>query len=82
MWLNYVAVLSKLVLLAIYYLATSACCGSLGSGEHSRLCSEIRVDFRVRTGDQASLRISRQIAPDAEDTFGWYTFVMNFIFTG
>lgn len=40
------------------------------------------MDLRVRTGDQASLRMSRQIAPEAEEMFGWYTFVMNFILTG
>ncbi len=35
----------------------------------------MRVDFKVRTGDQASLRMSRQIAPEADETFGWYTFL-------
>jgi hypothetical protein len=29
------------------------------------------VLLRVSTGDHASLRMSRQMAPEAEETFGW-----------
>lgn len=41
----------------------SASWGSFGAGSQRRDCSEMSVDLSVRTGDQASLRISRQIAP-------------------
>jgi len=34
-------------------------------------CKEIIVDFRVNTGDHASFNMSRQIAPEAEEMFGW-----------
>lgn len=44
-------------------LATSASCGSFGSGVLRRDWSEIRADLMVRTGDQAVERVSRQIAP-------------------
>lgn len=29
------------------------------------------MDLSVRTGDQADLSMSRQIAPDAEEMLGW-----------
>ena len=32
------------------------------------------LDVSVITGDQATLRMSRHIVPDAEDAFEWYTF--------
>jgi hypothetical protein len=44
-------------------LATSASCGSLGSGVLRSDCKERRADLIVRTGDQAVPRVSRQIAP-------------------
>jgi hypothetical protein len=44
-------------------LATSASCGSFGSGVLSSDCRERRADFIVRTGDQAEPSVSRQIAP-------------------
>jgi hypothetical protein len=44
-------------------LATSASCGSLGSGVLRRDCRERRADLMVRTGDQAVPNVSRQIAP-------------------
>jgi hypothetical protein len=43
--------------------ATSASCGSFGSGVLSRDCRERRADLMVRTGDQAVPRVSRQMAP-------------------
>jgi hypothetical protein len=43
--------------------ATSASCGSLGSGVLSRDCSEIRADLIVRTGDHCEDSVSRQMAP-------------------
>jgi len=44
-------------------VATSASCGSFGSGVLRRDCRERRADLMVRTGDQAEPRVSRQIAP-------------------
>ena len=44
-------------------LATSASCGSLGSGVLRRDWRERRADLMVRTGDQAVPRVSRQMAP-------------------
>ena len=44
-------------------LATSASCGSLGSGVLRRDWRERRADLIVRTGDQAVPRVSRQMAP-------------------
>jgi hypothetical protein len=44
-------------------LATSASCGSLGSGVLSRDCKDRRADLIVSTGDQAVPNVSRQIAP-------------------
>ena len=44
-------------------LATWASCGSLGSGSLRRDWSERRADLRVRMGDQAVDRVSRQMAP-------------------
>ena len=49
----------------INILATSASCGSLGSGVLRRDWRERRADLIVRTGDQAEPRVSRQIAPCA-----------------
>jgi hypothetical protein len=49
---------SKEFLEVVKCLATSASCGSEGSGEQRRDWSEMRVDLRVRTGDQASFRMS------------------------
>ena len=48
-------------------------CGSFGSGLQRRDGNEMRVDFRVRIGDQAFLRMSRKIVPEVEEsqeTFG------------
>ena len=44
-------------------LATSASCGSFGSGVLRRDCRERSADLIVRTGDQAEPRVSRQMAP-------------------
>lgn len=44
-------------------LATSASCGSFGSGVLSRDWRDSSADFMVRTGDQAVDRVSRQMAP-------------------
>lgn len=44
-------------------LATSASCGSLGSGVLRRDWRERSAALMVRTGDQADPRVSRQIAP-------------------
>lgn len=44
-------------------MATSASCGSLGSGVLSSDCSDRRDDLIVRTGDHADDSVSRQIAP-------------------
>ena len=43
--------------------ATSASCGSFGSGVLSKDWRDRRADLMVRTGDQAEDRVSRQIAP-------------------
>lgn len=43
--------------------ATSASCGSLGSGVLRRDCRERRADLMVRTGDQAEPMVSRHMAP-------------------
>ena len=49
--------------LRINMLATSASCGSFGSGVERRDWSEIRADLIVRTGDHCDDNVSRQIAP-------------------
>jgi hypothetical protein len=43
--------------------ATSASCGSLGSGVLRRDCRESKADLMVRTGDHADERVSKQMAP-------------------
>lgn len=43
--------------------ATSASCGSFGSGVLSKDWRDKRADLMVSTGDQADERVSRQIAP-------------------
>ena len=43
----------------------------MGSGELSKLCKLMRADLIVSTGDQAVPRVSRQMAPVTEETFGW-----------
>jgi hypothetical protein len=68
---QYLAVSSKPARLARKCFATSASCGSRGSGLQSSDWSESSVLLSVSTGVHASLRMSRQIAPDADDTFGW-----------
>lgn len=44
-------------------LATSASCGSFGSGELSKDCSDMRADLIVSTGDHCVESVSRQMAP-------------------
>lgn len=51
-------------------MATSASCGSLGSGVLSNDCSDRRADLIVRTGDHAVDSVSRQIAPYSKATLG------------
>ena len=59
--------------LSLYILATTASWGSFGSGEHMRACRLNIAVFIVSAGDHWSFRISRQIAPVTEDTFGCHT---------
>jgi len=47
----------------INILATSASCGSFGSGVLRRDCKDRRAALTVKTGDQADPNVSRQIAP-------------------
>ena len=47
----------------ISMLATSASCGSLGSGVLRRDCKEMSADLMVSTGDHCVLSVSRQMAP-------------------
>lgn len=47
----------------INIVATSASWGSFGSGVQRRDWRERRTDLMVKTGDQAVLKVSRQIAP-------------------
>jgi hypothetical protein len=47
----------------IIILATSASCGSFGSGDSMSWPRERIAVFIVRTGDHPSFRVSRQIAP-------------------
>ena len=50
----------------------SASWGSFGAGSQRSDWSDMSVDLSVRTGDQASFRMSRQIAPCASAfTFIW-----------
>ena len=55
---------------AMYCRATTASCGSFGSGEASRDWTESRAVFSVRAGLHWSFNTSRQMAPLAELTFG------------
>jgi len=66
----------------LYICATCASCGSSGSGEHIsawRLKSAVLI---VKAGDHWSFRISKQMAPVWDETFGCQIFVRNFIFGG
>ena len=54
----------------MYMSATSASCGSVGSGLQSSAWRERRAVFIVRAGDQVSFSMSRQIAPVWEEMFG------------
>jgi hypothetical protein len=50
----------------------SASWGSFGAGSQRRDWRDMSVDLSVRTGDQASFRMSRQIAPcTSASTFAW-----------
>jgi hypothetical protein len=48
-------------------------CGSEGSGEQSRDWTLSSAVLMVRAGDHWSFRMSRQIAPVCEETFGCHT---------
>merc|ERR1712005_27452 len=62
--------------------ATSASCGSFGSGVLRRDWSEMRADLMVRTGDHCDDSVSKQIAPVCELTLGCQILVSNFMTGG
>lgn len=54
----------------------------LGSGEHIRAYidnNEVLID---KAGDHSSFKISKQITPVYDDTFGCHIFVANYILGG
>jgi hypothetical protein len=63
-------------------LATTASCGSSGSGADISACSEMSAVRTVRAGLHSFLRMSRQIAPDSLEMFGCQILVSYFIFGG
>jgi len=66
----------------LYILATSASCGSSGSGAHINACNEISAVLIVNAGVHSFFRMSRQIAPVCELILGCHIFVSNFILGG
>jgi hypothetical protein len=52
------AVLVNSSILVLYIFATSASCGSSGSGEHKSACSDSNAVLIVRAGDHWSFKIS------------------------
>lgn len=62
-WAHSWALIRKAAGFLIICCATSASCGSVGSGASRRDCSERRAVLMVRTGDHFCERVSRQIAP-------------------
>ena len=51
--------------------------GLSGSGLHSSASTARHTECRVQAGDHASFRMSRQISPVFQCTFGWKIFVSN-----
>ena len=51
--------------------------GLSGSGLHSSASTARHTECRVHAGDHASFRMSRQISPVFQCTFGWKIFVSN-----
>ena len=72
------AVFSKVGRSERYCFATTASCGSSGCGLLSKACSESSAVLSVSAGLHWSLRMSRQIAPLALDTFFLLFFVCCF----
>ena len=62
-WAHSWALTRKAAGFLIICCATSASCGSVGSGASKRDCSERRAVLMVRTGDHFCERVSRQMAP-------------------
>ena len=59
--------------LLMYCFATTASCGSSGSGHCNNSCRLSRAVLMPSAGDHSSLRMSRQIAPVWLDIFGCQT---------
>jgi|TARA_B110000503_G_scaffold60019_1_gene95532 hypothetical protein len=56
--------------------------GLSGSGLHSSARIALHTECKVHAGDHASFRISRQISPVLQCTFGWKIFVAKDAFGG
>uniref|UniRef100_A0A1B0A8B4 Uncharacterized protein n=1 Tax=Glossina pallidipes TaxID=7398 RepID=A0A1B0A8B4_GLOPL len=56
--------------------ATTASWGSSGSGASNKTCSDNRTVRKVMAAAQLSFKISKQMAPVADDIFGCQTLVM------
>ena len=76
------AVLTNMKWLFLYWLATTASCGSSGSAAASRACNESNTVLRVIAAAHWSLRISRQMAPVTLLIFGCQILVRNFTLGG
>lgn len=59
--------------LLMYCFATTASCGSSGSGHCNNSCRLRRAVLMPSAGDHSSLRMSKQIAPVWLDIFGCHT---------
>ena len=76
------AVRSYLGLSDLNMLATSASCGSSGSGADNKACKETKAVLMVNAGLHLSFNMSRQMAPVWDETFGCHMRVSNFILGG
>lgn len=82
LWTHYSACLLNFFLSSLYYEATTASWGSLGSGAQSKACKERRAVLIVKAGDHSSFRMSRHMAPVWDEILGCHILVSNFIFGG
>ncbi|KAI9579613.1 hypothetical protein GQX74_000401 [Glossina fuscipes] len=66
----------------LFQEATTASCGSSGSGASNRTCNDNRTVRKLIAAAQLSFKISRQMAPVADDIFGCQILVIKRTFGG
>jgi len=79
---QYLAVPSNALRSALYCWATCASCGSSALGHDNSACKDRSAVRMVSAGDHSVFRMSRHIAPVADDMLGCQIFVSNFILGG